>query len=189
VNSFDNAVRRPSLLATESDETTVEKAHMIYSHSEPARSPAEAHSQSDERGSWRSSPEASSFRIKIGSEGGKSLRVGDGNIAVLWRYSFLQWMAGRAGWSLAAAALVAFANDLISFAQTGTYRVIPAGQVWFDIHVASLNLMQAVVQRFLHPLLWDPVIATMLQWPAWSLLGAPAAVFIAIAANRGVRAC
>jgi hypothetical protein len=45
--------------------------------------------------------------------------------------------------------------------------------------------MQAVVQRFLHPLLWDPVIATILQWPAWSLLGAPAAVLIAITPNRG----
>jgi hypothetical protein len=136
-----------------------------------------------------SSPEsffsASDLRIKIGSEGGKSVRVGDDYIAALQRHPFLQRMTGLAGWALAAAALAAFANDLISFAQTGSYRVIPAGQVWFDIHVASLNLMQAVVQRFLHPLLWDPVIATMLQWPAWSLLGAPAAVFIAIAANRG----
>ena len=96
----------------------------------------------------------------------------------------MQRMVGLTGWVLGAAAVVAFANDLISFAQTGTYRVIPAGQVWFDIHVASLNLTQAVVQRFLHPLLWDPVIATILQWPAWSLLGAPAAVFIAIAPNR-----
>ena len=113
------------------------------------------------------------------------MRVSDDHIAAFHHHPFLQRMAGLAGWVLAAAALVAFANDLISFAQTGTYRVIPAGQVWFDIHVASLNLMQAVVQRFLHPLLWDPVIATMLQWPAWSLLGAPAAVFIAIAPNRG----
>ena len=117
------------------------------------------------------------------------MHIGNDHIAALRRHPFLQRMAGPAGWALAAAAVVAFANDLISFAQTGTYRVIPAGQVWFDIHVASLNLMQAVVQRFLHPWLWDPVITTILQWPAWSLLGAPAAVFIAIAANRGVRAC
>ena len=120
---------------------------------------------------------------------GRSACVGDDRIAALGCHQFMQRMVGLTGWVLGAAAVVAFANDLISFAQTGTYRVIPAGQVWFDIHVASLNLTQAVVQRFLHPLLWDPVIATMLQWPAWSLLGAPAAVFIAIAANRRVRAC
>ena len=111
--------------------------------------------------------------------------MGNNHIAALRRHPFLQRMSAPTGWVLAAAALVAFANELISLTQTGTYRVIPAGQVWFDIHVASLNLTQAVVQRFLHPLLWDPVIATMLQWPAWSLLGAPAAVFIAIAPNRG----
>ena len=113
------------------------------------------------------------------------MHIGNDHIAALRRHPFLQRIAGPTGWVLAAAALVAFANDLISFAQTGTYRMIPAGQVWFDTHVASLNLMQAVVQRFLHPLLWDPVIATILQWPAWSLLGAPAAVLIAIAPNRG----
>ena len=123
-------------------------------------------------------------RTKIGSEGGKSVRVGDDHMAALRRHP-LQRMAGPTGWVLATAALVAFANDLISFAQTGTYRMIPAGQVWFDTHVASLNMMQAVIQRFLHPLLWDPVIATILQWPAWSLLGAPAAALIAIAPNRG----
>ena len=88
------------------------------------------------------------------------------------------------GWVLAAVAVVDFAYDLVSFSETGTYRVIPAGELWFNLHVASLNLMQAVVQRYLHPFLWDPIIATLLQWPLWSLLGAPAAVLIAIAPNR-----
>jgi hypothetical protein len=122
------------------------------------------------------------------SKGGKAVSIADGHVAAVRRHPLLR-IAGLAGWVLAAAALVAFAHDLVSFAQTGTYRVIPAGQVWFDVHVASLNLTQAVVQRFLHPLLWDPVIATMLQWPAWSLLGAPAAVFIAIAPNPMLEPC
>lgn len=93
-------------------------------------------------------------------------------------------IAGSVGWVLAAAALMAFAYELISFAETGTYRLIPAGELWFKIHAASLNMVQAVVQRYLHPLLWDPIIATVLQWPAWSLLGAPAAVLIAITPSR-----
>ena len=113
------------------------------------------------------------------------MSITDEHALVLRRTTLQRQIAALVGWILAAAALVAFANDVVSFAQTGTYRVIPAGEVWFNGHVASLNLTQAVVQRFLHPLLWDPVIATMLQWPAWSLLGAPAAIFIAIAPNRG----
>jgi hypothetical protein len=39
-------------------------------------------------------------------------------------------------------------------------------------------LIQAVVQRYLHPFLWDPIITIVLQWPAWSLLGAPAAILV-----------
>ena len=112
------------------------------------------------------------------------MSITDEHTLVLRRNTLLRRIAALAGWILAAAALVAFANELVSFAQTGTYRVTPAGEVWFNGHVASLNLTQAVVQRFLHPLLWDPVIATMLQWPAWSLLGGPAAVLIAIAPVR-----
>jgi hypothetical protein len=120
----------------------------------------------------------------LAKEARKSTNVADRHVTALPCHPFLQRIAGLAGWVLAATALAAFAHDLILFGQTGTYRAIPAGQVWFDIHAASLNLIQAMVQRFLHPLLWDPVIATILQWPAWSLLGAPAAVLIAIVPSR-----
>ena len=121
----------------------------------------------------------------LAKEARKPTNVADCHVTAFQCHPFLQRIAGLAGWALAATALAAFANDLVSFEQTGTYRAIPAGQVWFEIHAASLNLIQAMVQRFFHPLLWDPVIATMLQWPAWSLLGGPAAVLIAIAPVRG----
>lgn len=88
------------------------------------------------------------------------------------------------GWAMATVAFVALAYELLAFAMTGTYRMIPIGEVWFDVHVASLNVVQAVVQRYLHPLLWDPLLVTVLQWPAWSLLGAPALVVIAAAPRR-----
>ena len=93
-------------------------------------------------------------------------------------------LAGPLGWTLAAIALLALAYEFISFAESGTYRPIPAGELWFAAHVASLNLTQAMVQRYLHPFLWDPIIATVLRWPAWSLLGAPGAILVAIAPNR-----
>src|SRR6516165_3061324 len=93
-------------------------------------------------------------------------------------------VAGPMGWVLAAVALVTLAYELGVYAESGGYRVIPLGELWFDVHVASLNLIQAVVQRYLHPFLWDPVITAVLQWPAWSLLGALAGILIAIAPNR-----
>jgi hypothetical protein len=94
-------------------------------------------------------------------------------------------VAGTVGWTLAAVALVTLVHDLNAYSESGAYRAIPLGELWFNVHVASLNLIQAVVQRYLHPFLWDPIITTVLQWPAWSLLGAPAAILVAIAPNRG----
>ncbi|SRR6266487_5838580 len=93
-------------------------------------------------------------------------------------------VAGPVGWALAAVALITLAYELSAYAETGRYRVIPLGELWFNVHVASLNLIQAIVQRYLHPFLWDPIITTALQWPAWSLLGAPAAILLALAPNQ-----
>jgi hypothetical protein len=99
-------------------------------------------------------------------------------------HRLLLQVAGTIGRALAAVACVALAYELDAYSETGAYRAIPLGELWFNVHVASLNLIQAVVQRYLHPFLWDPIITTVLQWPAWSLLGAPAAILVAVAPKR-----
>ncbi len=63
--------------------------------------------------------------------------------------------------------------DLASFAMSGQFGAITLGQIWFALDVGSLNLLQAVIQRFLHPALWDPIIVWVLRWPLWSLLAGP----------------
>ena len=73
-------------------------------------------------------------------------------------------------------ASVALIYEMMMMAGSGSYRMVPIGEFWFSIHVGSLNLIQAITQRYIHPLLWDPVIASLLQWPAWSLFGAPGVV-------------
>lgn len=72
-------------------------------------------------------------------------------------------------------ALLALLYEIVVALGSGGYRPIAAGELWFRLHPYSLNLSQAVTQRYLLPSLWDPVIISMLQWPAWSLLGAPGA--------------
>jgi len=91
------------------------------------------------------------------------------------------------GWVLLLVGLAFLVAELLDTYMTGTYRVISAGQAWFDLNVASLNLMQAVIQRYVHPLLWDPVIAGVLQWPVWSLLGGPGAFLVLAFPLRGGR--
>ncbi|MGI9420544.1 MAG: hypothetical protein ACR2RA_22200 [Geminicoccaceae bacterium] len=86
-----------------------------------------------------------------------------------WRWPFVL------GLVLLALALLALVYEAVMTGD-GDYRVLAAGELWFRLHSYSLNLTQAIVQRYLAPALWDPVIVGLLQWPAWSILGAPGAV-------------
>ena len=82
-------------------------------------------------------------------------------------FRFFSWV----GIALIAAAAVALAYEAIAAVQAGYWRIVPAGEVWFKLDNASLNLAQAIVQRYLHPYLWDPLISGFLQWPLWASLG------------------
>jgi len=51
----------------------------------------------------------------------------------------------------------------------------PAGQLWSEIDTPSLNLAEAVVDRYVAPVLfypdlWYDVIVPMLAWPAWQTI-------------------
>ncbi len=51
----------------------------------------------------------------------------------------------------------------------------PAGLLWTEIDTPSLNLAEAVVDRYVAPVLfypdlWYDVIVPMLAWPAWKTI-------------------
>ncbi len=52
------------------------------------------------------------------------------------------------------------------------------GQVWYELDPASLNLAQAIVERYLHAVLWDPVILTLLYWPSVPVLAVPGVLLV-----------
>lgn len=89
-------------------------------------------------------------------------------------------MAGGLGWLLIFAAVAALAYELGLAWQNGAYRMVAAGELWYRLDPSSLNLSQAIVQRYLHPVLWNPVIVSLLQWPAWSLLGGPGVLLVVL---------
>ena len=68
-----------------------------------------------------------------------------------------------------AAAVVAVGWDLVGWINTGAYQGMALGSLWYTIDVGSLNFSQAVIQRYVHPAVWDPAIATVLLWPAWAV--------------------
>ena len=82
------------------------------------------------------------------------------------------------GWLLIAAALVALGADALASLDAGDLRLDPLGAVWFKIDVASLNLAQAVIQRYVSPWLWDPAIQWLLAQPAAAVAAVPGAALL-----------
>jgi hypothetical protein len=80
-------------------------------------------------------------------------------------------MVGRLiGWIIFLAGLSVLGRDGLVWIDTGHWVPIALGQLWYDFDRSSLNLVQAVVQRYLHPFLWDPIIVTILVCWAFAVL-------------------
>ena len=47
----------------------------------------------------------------------------------------------------------------------------PLGVDWAQFSLESLTQTQAIVQRFIHPIFWDPIIIKILQAPSWFVFG------------------
>ncbi len=74
-------------------------------------------------------------------------------------------------WILAMAAL-ALVNDFTRALAPGVkLAFLSMRGLWQMFHEASLAGLQALVQKSLHPLLWDPVLLAILKLPAWFVLG------------------
>ncbi len=73
------------------------------------------------------------------------------------------------GWILVAVALVV-AGVALALWLSGQNFALVAGQLWYQFHPSSLNLTQAIVQRYIHPALWDYVLLPILQEPAYKAL-------------------
>ena len=45
-----------------------------------------------------------------------------------------------------------------------------AGELWYVLETGSLNLSQAIVQRYLHPLIWEVLAVPVLVHPFWEAI-------------------
>jgi hypothetical protein len=59
------------------------------------------------------------------------------------------------GWILFLAGLSVLLRDVLVLCDTGSRAPLALGQLWYDVDRPSLNLVQAAVQRDLHPFLWN----------------------------------
>ncbi len=76
------------------------------------------------------------------------------------------------GLAFLALALATLAWEAFAYFEAGAWRVFVFGEIAFRLMPEWLNLSQAVIQRYVAAWLWDPLIQTLLLWPAWPALAA-----------------
>ena len=64
------------------------------------------------------------------------------------------------------------------------YRPAALGQVWHKWHAPSLNLLQAIVERYIWPQLWRYVLLPLLLSPAWIVMAAKGLILVALSYVR-----
>jgi hypothetical protein len=80
---------------------------------------------------------------------------------------------------LAVAIILAVVDATHSVAQ-GAYVMTALGQSWYSVSPSTINLAQALVQRYTLPFLWDPVMVWILTLPGFVVFAALALIFYAI---------
>jgi len=74
------------------------------------------------------------------------------------------------GWVAFLAGAAVLVRDMLVWIDTKHWAPIALGQLWYQLDRSSLNLVQAVTQRYIHPFLWDPIIVTILLSWAFAVL-------------------
>jgi hypothetical protein len=84
------------------------------------------------------------------------------------------------GWTLICLSFAILGWELYQLADTGKFMLSSWGELWFSAHPSSLNLYQAVVERYISTELWDQFLAPMLQWDAFMVFAVPGVVLASL---------
>jgi len=94
---------------------------------------------------------------------------------ILWRIiAGLLLLAGTA----------VLARDVAAYFDSHLWAPIVLGQLWYELDRSSLNLAQAVIQRYASPGLWDRIVAAVLLCRAWAVLLVLGGVVLVVARPR-----
>ena len=88
------------------------------------------------------------------------------------------------GWILLALGVAVLCYDLVKWLLTGSFALIDAGSFWFAVHETSLKLAEPAIARYLHPILWHPIISTILLAPAFVVFAVPGGLLAYLARRR-----
>ncbi len=88
------------------------------------------------------------------------------------------------GWFFMLAALAVALWEILGRDPDKGFQFRPAGELWYRIDVGSLNLVQAVIERYVWPPLWDPVLTSLLQLPATVVPAVPGLALLVLCHTR-----
>ena len=91
------------------------------------------------------------------------------------------------GWIVLLAGAAVLVRDGLVWIDTKHWAPIALGQLWYQLNRSSLNLFQAVVQRYIHPFLWDPIIVSLLLSWAFAVLMILGVLLLVLFRRRNAR--
>ena len=84
------------------------------------------------------------------------------------------------GWLFALATFAVAGWEFLARDPEKGFELRPAGELWKSIDLGSLNLVQAVIERYIGPPLWDHVVFKLLLLPSIVIPLVPALVLLAL---------
>ncbi|AXO13309.1 MULTISPECIES: hypothetical protein [Thalassospira] len=94
------------------------------------------------------------------------------------------WFFRALGWLLLFASIAVLVDDSITALQTGSFRLVAAGELWYRLDTGSLNLLQSVIQRYISVWAWDTIFVPILLAPALVVLFVPSAILLLLTRKR-----
>ena len=88
------------------------------------------------------------------------------------------------GWVAFLAGAAVLVRDGLVWIDTKHWAPLALGQLWYELNRSSLNLVQAVTQRYIHPYLWDPIIVSILLSWAFAVLMVLGVLILALFRKR-----
>lgn len=69
-------------------------------------------------------------------------------------------------------ALITAVLDLTRSIADSAIKIKPLDLAWLEFSPNTLNFAQGLIETYLHPYIWNPIILKMLQAPSWLVFGA-----------------
>lgn len=83
----------------------------------------------------------------------------------------MRWLSSITGWLFLLIAITIGVLDVNSWIMSEKFVLSDIGSIWYSIHPTSLQVIEPIVSRYIHPGIWNSFIMTILLWPAMLAFG------------------